>query len=130
MGQHVRCEDGHKIDQAHRISARKFGESGNLGVCHCGKSLRYTVSQYDPSEGVTRKYDVLKVKSLLAEDVAEKRGWDPVIFLLRNQKTGTTRMWPYYWKKDRNQKWANGQYPPLLNMDVLEQTIVEFRKVV
>lgn len=127
MGQHVQCENGHKSGQSHRLSARRFSESGSVGACYCGKPLFYTVSQYDPSEGVTRTYDVLKVKCFLSADMAEERGWDPIMFLLRNQKTGTTVMWPYYWKKDRNQKWANGQYPPLLNIDALKQVIEEFK---
>ena len=130
MPQLVHCENRHRIKETHRATSRRFSENSYLGKCHCGKNIQYAVSQFDPFTGKTRIYDVLKVKAFLPPELAEKRGWDPVIFLLRNRETGTTVLWPYYWKKDRNGKWANGQYPPLLNINDLEEVIREFKEAV
>jgi hypothetical protein len=130
MPQLVQCEVGHRIKETHRATARRFSEKRDLGQCYCGKSIQYKVTQKDPSDGKIRTYNILRVKTLLSREAAEKQGWDPMVFLLKNQETETIVMWPYYWKKDRNKKWANGQYPPLLKISDMEQVIKEFKAVI
>ena len=130
MAQIAQCENGHKIKETHRETARRFSRRPDLGRCPtCGAKIQYTVVQKDPATTVERVYDVVRIKALLTTSQAEKEKWDPFIFLLRNQANKRTTMWPYYWKKDRKQRWANGQFPPLLKIEDVEAAIKEFKRL-
>jgi len=78
---------------------------------------------------VTAEYEVLKVYARFSAVEAEKEGWDPMVFLMKDRNSGKRIVWPYYWTKDRNGKWANGQFPPLLSIGELKKVIKSFEKI-
>ena len=49
-----------------------------------------------------------------------------MFFLMKNTKDNGKVVWTYYWTKNRNRKWANGQSPPLLDIEDLRTALKEF----
>lgn len=124
MSSQIVCDNGHRDYNSCRKAAREISQNGALKPCQrCGSNKRYIVSHDYPYDKVTVRYEVLKVFALRSPSQAEEEGWDPMVFLMKNLKNGEKTVWPYYWTKDRNGKWANGQFPPLLSIEELKKVI-------
>lgn len=129
MASRIECDNGHRYSGTCREAAREISERGALERCPlCEKSKHYIVSHYYPYARVTVEYEVLKVYARHSRQEAESEGWDPMIFLMENRNNGEKIVWTYYWTKNRNGKWANGQFPPLLSIGELKKVINEFEK--
>lgn len=139
MSSKLVCDNGHRYYVTCREAARHISQHGALEKCsRCGTTLRYIVSHYYPYDSVvaehevTAQYEVIRVWTRFSATEAESQGWDPMIFLMRNRNSGEEVVWPYYWTKNRNKKWANGQFPPLLSIRELKKAITklenEFRQ--
>ncbi len=122
MASQIVCDNGHRDYSGCRKAARVISQNGVLKPCQrCGSNRRYVVShEYGK---VTVHYEVVKVFALRSPSQAEEEGYDPMVFLMKNLKSGEKIVWPYYWKKARNGKWANGQFPPLLSIEELKTVI-------
>ncbi len=127
MATWIECDNGHKDwKTSKRVAPREIGEHGHLGLCpRCGAKKHYIVSHYYPYDAVTLRYEVVASRLRFSADEAESQGWDPMILLMKDSN-GDKVVWPYYWTKDRNGKWANGQYPPLLTIDELRAALQQF----
>jgi hypothetical protein len=129
MASAIVCDNGHRDCSGCRKAAREISQSGALKPCHrCGSKRRYIVTHKYPYDRVTVEYEVLKVSALRSPLQAEEEGWDPMVFLMKNRKSSEKTIWPYYWTKDRNGKWANGQFPPLLSIEELKKVIKDFEQ--
>ena len=64
---------------------------------------------------------MVAVRQVYSAEKADELGRDPMVFLLRDRETGEHGVWTYYWIKDRNGDWANGQFPPVFMGDEAEQ---------
>jgi hypothetical protein len=135
MASRIECDNGHRDYGTLREAARHISQNGALGKCpRCGATKRYIVSHYYPYDSivagrkVTAQYEVIRVWTRFSAAEAERQGWDPMIFLMRNLNSSEEVVWPYYWTKNRNKKWANGQFPPLLSIGELKRVINEFEK--
>jgi len=129
MGIEVKCRAGHGPSSTNsetiRELARRFTETGTVGVCparkgRCGAERDFYVS-HKPPDKPERTYDVLAVRQVYSADKAEALGRDSMVFLLRDRESGEYGLWTYYWIKDRNGDWANGQFPPVFMGDEAEQ---------
>lgn len=130
MASLIKCDNGHNDWGTRREAARKISQYGDLGKCsRCGENKHYIVSHYYPYDKATAKYEVLKVYMRFSDTEAEKEGWDPMVFLMKDLNSGEKIVWPYYWTKNRKGKWANGQFPPLLSIGELKKVIKSFEKV-
>lgn len=130
MASKIVCDNGHQYYGTRREAARHIMEHGALWKCsRCGATVKYIVSQYYPYDSavagqeVTAQFEVIRVWTRFPAAEAERQGWDPMIFLMRNLNSSEEVVWPYYWTKNRNMKWANGQYPPLLPIGELKKAI-------
>ena len=121
MGIVVRCRAGHGPSTRERETirglARRFSETGTVGLCparkgRCSAERAFYVTHKNPDK-TEHTYDVVAVRQVYSPQKAEQVGRDPVVFLLKDQTTGEHGLWTYYWIKDRNGDWANGQFPPL-----------------
>ena len=129
MGTRIVCDGGHRHYGTKREAAREISQHGKLERCsRCGKNKRYIVSHYYPYDNVTAEYEVQRVYARFSATEADREGWDPMIFLMKDRNSGEKVVWPYYWTKDRNGKWANGQFPPLLSIGELKRVIQKFEK--
>ena len=59
--------------------------------------------------------------------ITSATGHDPMIFLLSDSVNNKKCLWTYYWIKNRNGKWANGQFPPLFYLEEIKGIIANFQ---
>lgn len=111
MPSSVKCENGHY--SRCRVAAREISNNRSLRPCEkCSTARRYLVRQAYPGKG-NPELELVRVATLYSNAVAEKRGYDPMLFELK--VIGSTRRvhWPFYWTKNRNRRWHVGQFPPI-----------------
>jgi hypothetical protein len=119
----VVCESGH-YGGRRRDAAIELSQNGSLLTCsRCGKPRHYFVSQFYPRYEETHEYELEKVVRIYSPEDAEAEGYDPMIFLLRHQKSGDKVLWPFYWVKDKRGKWGGGQFPPMLHVEEFKMAI-------
>ncbi len=122
----VACDNGHQGWYC-RNTAIELSKNGKLEPCvNCGASRRYIVSQTYANIDETHEYELEKVARLYSDEDAEEGGYDPMIFLLRQRKTGEKAVWPFYWGKDRKGHWRVGQFPPLFSVGEMEKLLQFF----
>jgi hypothetical protein len=135
MPSHVLCENGHRYGLC-RDAAIEIAERGSLSTCKiCGKSVHYIVEQKYPRIQLIGRWELIRVARIYDEKDATEEGYDPMIFLLRDQ-TGYEAVWPFYWvKSSKTGRWIVGQFPPIMpgdkTIEALKKLgIVEGNKVV
>lgn len=127
MATRVECDNGHPQPGTCRKAARELAERGSLGRCsRCGQSKHYIVSHYYPYDKLNVEYEVINVYAVLPSEQAEREGWEPMVFLMKNRQSGDRIVWSYYWTKDRHGRWRNGQFPPLLTIKDLRSVVERF----
>ncbi len=124
MPSRVVCNAGHSGGLC-QDAAIEISVNGHLGNCACGEQRRYLVSQHYPFYDVTREYELESVKRIHTDEQAEEEGYDPMVFVLRDRHDNNLLIWPFYWTKNRHQRWHVGQFPPLLPVEPLRQLLSE-----
>jgi hypothetical protein len=122
MSSRVGCDKGHAGGLC-REAAIRIAEQGTLGTCSlpgCGAVLRYIVKQHYANLDESHEYEVARVVRLRNRADADEEGYDPMIFLLRHRTSGKEVVWPFYWGRDKKNKWRVGQFPPLIGMAELQ----------
>jgi len=125
MSSRVACDQGHWGGLC-RDAAIEFSKQGNLGPCRqvtCQSPRRYIVSHYFANIAESHEHELEAVARLYTDQEANDEGYDPMLFLLRNRRSGQKLVWPFYWGKDRNGRWHVGQFPPLVALDDLKKMI-------
>jgi hypothetical protein len=126
MATRIECDKGHRDWRGCRINAREISQHGMQSCSHCGEKKHYIVSHYYPYDKIQVEWEVISVYALFSATRAEREGWDPMIFLMKNRNSNERMVWPYYWTKNRHGKWANGQFPPLLKLGQLRRALNKF----
>jgi hypothetical protein len=124
MPSKVTCDNGHKGGRC-RQAAIGISANNALGNCSCGAQKRYLVTQFYPFYSATHEYEVVQVRRINNNEVAEAEGYDPMVFLLRDRENGSLVVWPFYWIKNRHGRWHVGQFPPLLPIEPLRQLLAD-----
>ena len=129
MGIVIKCKSGHEpssyYGETKRELVRAFAQFGTMKACparkgRCGEDRNLLVVHKAPGK-LEHTYTVIAVRPVYTSEAAEYRGRDPMVFLLHNRDSGEYGLWTYYWIKDRNGDWANGQFPPLFLGEEAEQ---------
>jgi hypothetical protein len=98
-------------------AARKIARDGSLGACsRCGIPIRYIMTHTYPNKG-TYKFELERVIRLYADEEAEREGYDPMLFFLRQLNGDEPRVQLFYWTKNKHNAWHVGQFPPLLSIE-------------
>ena len=119
----VTCEAGHYGGRC-REAAIEISQNGALSPCkRCGKPRYYVVSQHYPRMDETHNYVVERVSRIYKPEVAEDEGYDPMVFSMRHRTLGHLVIWPFYWIKDKKEKWRVGQFPPILKLEEYKKAI-------
>lgn len=128
MGIVVKCRVGHgpssREKETIRGLARRYAETGTVGLCparkgRCRAERDFFVVHKYPDK-TAHMYDVVAVRPVYSLQKAEELKRDLMVFLLKDQSTGEYALWTYYWIKDRDKHWANGQFPPVFSAEESE----------
>ena len=114
MASKVICDQKHDGGLC-RLAAIEISERGSLGKCDrrdCGAQRRYIIDQTYANTSSPEIYELVKVARLFDNDTADKDGYDPMIFLIKEIKSGDPIIWPFWWGKDQKGRWRVGQFPP------------------
>jgi hypothetical protein len=130
MPSYVQCDKGHSGGRC-REAAIEISENGSLGACakaNCKSAVRYIVSHHYANQDEEYEYEVVNVVRLRTPEEVGEEGYDPMIFLLREHKTGKEMIWPFYWGIDKKKHWRVGQFPPIIALSELKKAITALEK--
>ncbi len=118
------CANGH-LFRTCRGAAAAIARDGSAARClenGCTATIAYHVKHHYPNKG-SSKFTVTHVVRVNDDVQAEREGYDPMLLVLKDDKTGESVLWTFYWTKNRKNKWHVGQFPPLFDLSGFQRLL-------